>query len=69
MRYQVKAATPEMYDRVATLLRQRANVVLELPRRKVLAVEELAAGVRDEVVSMGATVAPDYQYAVDPLFY
>jgi hypothetical protein len=68
MRYQVRTADPQTYSRVATVLREEADVILELPRRRTLAVENLAAGLLDKVVKMGATVEPDYQYAVDPIF-
>lgn len=63
MRYQVRVQNPEMYDRVAALLREQAKVVVELPRRNVLAVEELEAAVRGELISLGATVEPDFLHA------
>ena len=68
MRYQVRVADPADYPEVVSLLREQATVVLELPRKRTLAVEDLENGVRERVVRMGATVEPDYQYAVDPTF-
>jgi hypothetical protein len=68
MRYQVRVADPEDYESVASILRAQATVVLELPRRLTLAVEDLSERVRDQVRNMGATVEPDYEYAADPTF-
>ena len=67
MRYEVRVQNPEMYDRVAALLRGQAKVLLELPRRNVLAVEGLGAAVRNEVVALGAIVEPDLRHTGDPV--
>ena len=66
MRYQVRVDAPADYGRIVALLRDKANVLLEIPRRRTLAVEGLENGLRERVVSMGATVIPDYEYKLDP---
>jgi hypothetical protein len=68
MRYQVRATDSQAFGRIAEMLRIEANVVLELPRRYILSVEDLTSVVRDRVEQMGGSVSPDYQYAVDPIF-
>jgi hypothetical protein len=68
MRYQVRAADTQAFSRIAELLRSEAKVVLELPRRHTLSVEDLTSGMRDRVVQMGGSVNPEYQHTVDPLF-
>jgi hypothetical protein len=67
MRYQVRVAEPADYGPVASLLRDEACVVLELPRRRTLAVEGLGDALIRRVRNMGATVEEDYEFAVDPL--
>jgi hypothetical protein len=68
MRYQVRAADSQAFTRIAEMLRSEAKVVLELPRRRTLSVEDLTSGMRDRVVQMGGSVNPEYQYAADPVF-
>lgn len=68
MRYQVRTTDSQAFDRIAEMLRAEANVVLELPRRNTLSVEDLTSAMRDRVVQMGGSVSPEYQYAVDPIF-
>lgn len=68
MRYQVRAADSQAFGRIAEMLRSEATVVLELPRRNTLSVEDLTSTVRERVLQMGGSVNPEYQYAVDPLF-
>lgn len=68
MRYQVRATDSQAFGRIAEMLRAEATVVLELPRRNTLSVEDLSSAVRERVQQMGGSVSPEYQYAVDPLF-
>jgi hypothetical protein len=68
MRYQVRTTDSQAFGRIAAMLRTEANVVLELPRRNTLSVEDLTSAVRERVVQMGGSVSPEYQYAVDPVF-
>lgn len=68
MRYQVRATDSQAFGRIAAMLRSEANVLVELPRRHTLSVEDLTSAVRDRVVQMGGSVSPEFQYAVDPLF-
>jgi len=68
MRYQVRAPDAAAYSKIALLLRDEAKVVLELPRRHTLAVEDLATAVLLKVRGMGATVEPDYQYSAEPAY-
>lgn len=68
MRYQVRAVDSQAFGRIVEMLRAEATVVLELPRRNTLSVEDLTSPVRERVLQMGGSVNPEYQYAVDPLF-
>jgi hypothetical protein len=67
MRYQVRAGDDEMYGKVVSMLREAAEIILELPRRHTLAVTNLGPELRNRVEELGATVQPDYQYSVDPV--
>jgi hypothetical protein len=66
MRYQVRTPDSQAFGRIAAMLRTEANVVLELPKRNTLSVEDLTSAVRERVVQMGGSVSPEYQFAVDP---
>lgn len=68
MRYQVRTTDSQAFGRIAELLRREATVVLELPRRNTLSVENLTSAVQERVLQMGGSVSPDYQYAVDPVY-
>lgn len=67
MRYQIRARTREIYDSVVALLHNEASVHAESRRRLSVAASDVSDGLRARLEAMGATVAPDRQFDLDPV--
>jgi|GEM_PF-4159365 len=61
-RYKVKAATPEAYRELQSVL-GRVKVYACSPRRRLFSTGELPADVRRAVEAHGGRIVPDRQYS------
>lgn len=67
MRYQIRAASPEVYNRVLPLLHKEATVYVESQRRLMVAAGDVDDDLRGRLEGMGAMVRADYEYGMDPV--
>jgi hypothetical protein len=66
MRYKVRSSDDDRYAKVLAYLHKRdVNIALQNDYRRLLAIEDLSDDMRSQLIELGATVAPDVQYAAD----
>ena len=64
MRYKVRSSDDDHYADVLAFLRNHdVDIALQNDYRRLLAVEDLSDDLRSQLIDLGATVAPDVQYA------
>jgi hypothetical protein len=62
MRYKVRAPDDSHYQGLLSFLRNRAQLYVESPRRRMLSTGDLSEEVRDEIRARGGTIEEDTQY-------
>ncbi|MBX9787950.1 MAG: hypothetical protein K2Y37_03465 [Pirellulales bacterium] len=64
MRYKVKSSNDDRYANILAFLRDHdIDIALQNDHRRLLAVEDLSDEERSQLIDLGATIAPDVQYA------
>lgn len=64
MRYKVRSTDDHRYANVLAFLQKHdVDIAVQNDYRRLLAVEDLSDDLRSQLIDLGATVAPDVQYA------
>jgi len=64
MRYKVRSADDDRYAVVLAFLHNHdVDIAVQNDYRRLVAVEDLSDDMRSQLIDLGATVAPDVQYA------